>query len=110
MNPENILQLVQQGFRVAIGTGTTLAETLQTPQTGLDAWNQLTTNPTQLAQDLAEKGYRSIQKNNLHVACCDLWTFPTIRRPSLKPGHCHLKIITCKDDFYTKLSEKISKV
>ena len=61
MNPESILQLVQQGFRVAIGTGTTLAETLQTPQTGLDAWNKLTTDPTQLAQDLAEKG-RNIEQ------------------------------------------------
>ena len=62
MNPESILQLVQQGFRVAIGTGTTLAETLQTPQTGLDVWNKLTTNPTQLAQDLAEKGRNTEQE------------------------------------------------
>ena len=62
MNPETVLEFFQKGFRVAIGTGTTLAETLQSPQTGLDIWTQLTTNPTQLAKDLAEKGRSTEQE------------------------------------------------
>ena len=60
MNPETLFQTiqetVQQGFRVAVGAGSTIVETIQTPQSGLDAWTQLTRNPTQLAQDLAQKG------------------------------------------------------
>ncbi len=62
MNPETLLQFVQNSFRVAIGTGNTVVETLQNPQTGLDTWTQLTTNPTQLAQDLAEKGRNTEQE------------------------------------------------
>jgi polyhydroxyalkanoate synthesis regulator phasin len=62
MNPEPVLQFFQQSFRVAIGTGNTLAEVLQRPQTGLDTWTKFTTNPTQLAQELAEKGRNTEQE------------------------------------------------
>jgi len=62
MNSDTILQLFQQSFRVAIGTGSTLAETLQNPQLGLDNWNKLTTNPTQFAQELEEKGLATEQE------------------------------------------------
>jgi polyhydroxyalkanoate synthesis regulator phasin len=62
MNPDTVLQFVQHSFRVAIGTGNTVVETFQNPQTGLDTWTQLTTNPTQLAQNLAEKGRNTEQE------------------------------------------------
>ncbi len=62
MNPEPVLQFFQQSFRVAIGTGNTMAEILQHPQTGLDTWTKLTTNPTQLAEELAEKGRNTEQE------------------------------------------------
>jgi polyhydroxyalkanoate synthesis regulator phasin len=67
VNPETVLQFFQQSFRVAIGTGNTLAETLQSPQTGLETWNKLTTNPTQLAQELAEKGRQTEQEARAFV-------------------------------------------
>ncbi len=67
VNPDTVLQFFQQSFRVAIGTGNTLAETLQSPQTGLDTWNKLTTNPTQLAQELAEKGRNTEQEARAFV-------------------------------------------
>lgn len=62
MNTENLLQFVQQGFRVAIGSATQLAETVQNPQTSSDTWNRLKQNPTQFAQELAEKGARTEQE------------------------------------------------
>jgi polyhydroxyalkanoate synthesis regulator phasin len=67
VNPDTVLQFFQQSFRVAIGTGNTLAETLQSPQTGLETWNKLTTNPTQLAQELAEKGLHTEQEARAFV-------------------------------------------
>ncbi len=62
MNTEDLLQLVQKSFRVAIGSATQLAETVQNPQTSSDTWNRLTQNPTQFAQELAEKGARTEQE------------------------------------------------
>lgn len=62
MNTENLLQLVQQGFRVAIGSATTLADTVQNPQITQDLWTRLSQNPSQFAQELAEKGARTEQE------------------------------------------------
>jgi polyhydroxyalkanoate synthesis regulator phasin len=62
MNTDNLLQLVQQGFRVAIGSATTLADSIQNPQSTTDTWNRLTQNPTQFAQELAEKGTKTEQE------------------------------------------------
>ena len=56
MNTDTLLQLFQQGFRVAIGTTTTLADTLKNPQTASETWTRLTQNPTEFAQELADKG------------------------------------------------------
>lgn len=62
MNTDNLLQLFQNGFRVAIGSATQLAETIQNPQTTSETWNRLTQNPTQFAQELAEKGAKTEQE------------------------------------------------
>jgi polyhydroxyalkanoate synthesis regulator phasin len=62
MTSDTVLQFVQHSFRIAIGTGNIVVETFQNPQMGLDTWTQLTTNPTQLAQDLAEKGRNTEQE------------------------------------------------
>ncbi len=62
MNTDTLLQMLQNGFRVAIGSATQLAETVQNPQTTTETWNRLTQNPTQFAQDLAEKGAKTEQE------------------------------------------------
>jgi polyhydroxyalkanoate synthesis regulator phasin len=62
MNPDNLLQLFQKGFRVAIGSAAQIAETVQNPQTTTDTWNRLTQNPSQFAEELAEKGAKTEQE------------------------------------------------
>lgn len=62
MNTDNLLQMVQNGFRVAIGSATQLAETIQNPQTSTETWNRLTQNPNQFAQELAAKGAKTEQE------------------------------------------------
>ena len=56
MNPDAIFQTVQKGFRVSIGAAGTLIESLQNPRVGEDALNKLRTNPTELADELANRG------------------------------------------------------
>lgn len=56
MNPEEIFQTVQKGFRVTLGATSTLIESIQNPQQRDEALNKLRTNPTQLAEELAAKG------------------------------------------------------
>lgn len=56
MNTDTLLELFQQGFRVAIGTTTTIADTLKNPQTASETWTRLTQNPTEFAQELLDKG------------------------------------------------------
>lgn len=66
MNTDTVLQLFQQSFRVTLGATTSLLEVLQNPQQGVQTvnqtLNQLTTNPTQLAQEWAEKGSATEQE------------------------------------------------
>ncbi len=62
MNTDTLLQLFQQGFRVAIGTTTTLADTLKNPQTASETWTRLTQNPTEFAQELIDKGAATEQE------------------------------------------------
>ncbi len=71
MNSDTLLQLFQNSFRVAIGSATQLAETIQNPQTATETWNRLTQNPTQFAQELAEKGAKTEQEARL--AADRLW-------------------------------------
>lgn len=56
MNPDDIFQSVQKGFRVTLGAAGTLAESLQNPQNGQELLERLRTNPNQVAEELAEKG------------------------------------------------------
>ncbi len=56
MNTDSLLELFQQGFRVAIGTTTTLADTLKNPETFPETWTRLTQNPTEFTQELLDKG------------------------------------------------------
>ena len=62
MNTDTLLQFFQQGFRVAIGTTTTVADTLKNPQTASETWTRLTQNPTEFVQELADKGATTEQE------------------------------------------------
>jgi polyhydroxyalkanoate synthesis regulator phasin len=62
MNTDTLLELFQQGFRVAIGTTTTLADTLKNPETFPETWTRLTENPTEFAQELVDKGAATEQE------------------------------------------------
>lgn len=56
MNPETLPQLVQKGFRVALGATTSLMESLQDAQKRDENFSKLTQNPTEFAEELAAKG------------------------------------------------------
>jgi polyhydroxyalkanoate synthesis regulator phasin len=56
MNPDNLFDLIQKGFRVGVGTTASLMEGLQNPQLYQQNFEKLRTNPTQLIDELAEKG------------------------------------------------------
>ena len=75
MNTDTLLQLFQQGFRVAIGTTITLADTLKDPQTGSQTWTRLNQNPTEFVQELADKGAATEQEARQVVD--NLWSQST---------------------------------
>lgn len=56
MNPDEILQGLQKGFRVTLGAASTLAETIQDSQRREETLARLRTDPNGLADDLAAKG------------------------------------------------------
>ncbi|MBF2086524.1 hypothetical protein [Thermoleptolyngbya sp. C42_A2020_037] len=56
MNPDEILQGLQKGFRVTLGAASTLAETIQDSQRREETLARLRTDPSGLADDLAAKG------------------------------------------------------
>ncbi|GAB4146165.1 MAG: hypothetical protein Fur0046_24040 [Cyanobacteria bacterium J069] len=56
MNPDDILQGLQKGFRVTLGAASTLAETIQDTQRREETLARLRTDPNGLAEDLAAKG------------------------------------------------------
>lgn len=56
MNSNNLLQLLQTGFRVSLGATTSLVETLQDPQKRQENLTQLTTELSQRVTEWAQKG------------------------------------------------------
>jgi polyhydroxyalkanoate synthesis regulator phasin len=56
MNSNNLLQLLQTGFRVSLGATTSLVETLQDPQKREENLAQLRTELSQRVIEWAEKG------------------------------------------------------
>ena len=56
MNSNNLLQLLQTGFRVSLGATTSLIETLQDPQKREENLSQLNSELKQRVAEWAEKG------------------------------------------------------
>ncbi|NEQ21977.1 MAG: hypothetical protein F6K28_22805 [Microcoleus sp. SIO2G3] len=56
MNSNNLLELLQTGFRVSLGATTSLVETLQDPQKREENLAQLRSELTQRVTEWAEKG------------------------------------------------------
>ncbi len=62
MNPDDLTQLLQQGFRVTLGATASLVETLQDPQKRIQNISALESELSQLAQEWALKGEMTEQE------------------------------------------------
>lgn len=67
MNPDDIFQTVQKGFRITLGATSTAIESIQDSQRREETLNKLRTNPTLLAEELAEKGEITEREARLFV-------------------------------------------
>jgi len=67
MNPDDVLQTLQKGFRVTLGATTALVESIQNPQRREENLAKLKTNPNQLADELAVKGEATEQEARTFV-------------------------------------------
>lgn len=67
MNPDDVLQTLQKGFRVTLGATTALVESIQDPQRREENLAKLRTDPNQLADELAIKGEVTEQEARLFV-------------------------------------------
>ncbi len=67
MNPDDVLQTLQKGFRVTLGATTALVESIQDPQRREENLAKLKTNPNQLADELAVKGEATEQEARIFV-------------------------------------------
>lgn len=56
MNPDDLFQSIQKGFRITIGATGAVLESIQNPQVREETLTKLRTNPTLLADELAAKG------------------------------------------------------
>jgi polyhydroxyalkanoate synthesis regulator phasin len=62
MNPDNIGELVQKGFRITLGATTSLVESLQDPQKRDENLSKLQLEWSQLSEEWAEKGAETEQE------------------------------------------------
>ncbi|HEY9728676.1 MAG TPA: hypothetical protein V6D50_19685 [Chroococcales cyanobacterium] len=67
MNSNNLLQLLQTGFRVSLGATTSLVETLQDPQKREENLTQLTTELSQRVSEWAQKGEITEQEARRYI-------------------------------------------
>lgn len=67
MNSDNLIQLLQTGFRVSLGATATLIESLQDPQKRDENLSKLRSDFSQLAQEWAEKGEITEQEARNYV-------------------------------------------
>jgi polyhydroxyalkanoate synthesis regulator phasin len=80
MNPDNLFDLIQKGFRVGVGATASLVEGLQNSQLYQQNLEKLRTNPTQLMDELAEKG--RVTEQDARAFVDQLWE----NRPGNQPA------------------------
>ncbi|GAB4524676.1 MAG: hypothetical protein Tsb0014_03340 [Pleurocapsa sp.] len=56
MNNNNVVQLIQQGFHIALGATASCVETLQDPQKRAETFTEIQTELNQKTQEWSEKG------------------------------------------------------
>ncbi len=62
MSPDNVVQLLQKGFRVTLGATASLIEILQDPQNRQENLSKLKVELDQLAEEWEDKGERTEQE------------------------------------------------
>ena len=67
MNSDNLILLLQQGFRISLGATASLVETLQDPQKRSETLSKLGSDLGQLTQEWAEKGEITEQEARTYV-------------------------------------------
>ncbi len=67
MNSNNLILLLQQGFRISLGATASLVETLQDPQKRSETLSKLGSELGQLTQEWAEKGEITEQEARIYV-------------------------------------------
>lgn len=67
MNSDNLILLLQQGFRISLGATASLVETLQDPQKRSETLSKLGSELGQLTQEWAEKGQITEQEARSYV-------------------------------------------
>ncbi len=67
MNSDNVILLLQQGFRISLGATASLVETLQDPQKRFETLSKLGSDLSQLSQEWAEKGQITEQEARSYV-------------------------------------------
>ena len=67
MNPDDLVQLLQKGFRVSLGATTALVESVQDPQKRDENWQKMQTDFGQLTEEWAEKGAETEQEARTFV-------------------------------------------
>ncbi len=56
MNPENLAQLIQKGFRVSLGAATAVVDSVKNPEQGAETFSRLQTDFHQLTEEWEAKG------------------------------------------------------
>ncbi|HAX80060.1 MAG TPA: hypothetical protein DCY88_30550 [Cyanobacteria bacterium UBA11372] len=67
MNSDNLILLLQQGFRISLGATASLVETLQDPQKRSETLSKLGSEFGQLTQEWAQKGEITEQEARSYV-------------------------------------------
>ena len=80
MNPNNLFEVLQKGFRVTIGATASLVETMQDPQQREAAFSEFKTEFDQKSQEWAEKGEQTEQDARRIFE--DLWKRGGAKSPS----------------------------
>ncbi|MBF2079595.1 MAG: hypothetical protein IGR76_14020 [Synechococcales cyanobacterium T60_A2020_003] len=110
MNPENLAQLIQKGFRVTLGAATAIAESVKNPDQGAETFSRLQTDFYQLTEEWEAKGETAEREARTFVEQLFNSASSASNRSSSTPSPSQSSAPTAAPDLQTDLQELTQQI
>lgn len=110
MNPENLAQLIQKGFRVTLGAATAIVESVKNPDQGAETFSRLQTDFYQLTEEWEAKGETAEREARTFVEQLFNNSSSASNRSYSAPSPSHSSAPTAAPDLQTDLQELTQQI